>query len=269
MGNRKHQHAQHVLGSKLAAKKDLMEMLWPVLGATLLFFIPYVLLSEALGLACYGTGMQLREDLTQAQLLSYVLTFEIANLLLVQPLYFGLTQFYALRRAGGRPRLSMVTMCLASPKLYWKSVRLALLLLLFAMLWMIPTGLICAVGYVAFVSIVSTRFGWFLFIEVVIVAVAWYASVMLQYHCSYALLAEQPKLGCWKAVRMAVGKFKGHRMEAFSLLISFSFWLVMSALLGGVPLLVVLPYLLLALYHLFDRIRGVEIRVATEKTENQ
>ena len=58
-------------------------------------------------------------------------------------------------------------------------------------------------------------------------------------------------------------------MEAFSLLISFSFWLVMSALLGGVPLLVVLPYLLLALYHLFDRIRGVEIRVATEKTENQ
>ena len=102
MGNRKHQHAQHVLGSKMAAKKDLMEMLWPVLGATLLFFIPYVLLSEALGLACYGTGMQLREDLTQAQLLSYVLTFEIANLLLVQPLYFGLTQFYALRRAGGR-----------------------------------------------------------------------------------------------------------------------------------------------------------------------
>ena len=57
MGNRKHQHAQHVLGSKMAAKKDLMEMLWPVLGATLLFFIPYVLLSEALALACCGTGM--------------------------------------------------------------------------------------------------------------------------------------------------------------------------------------------------------------------
>ena len=267
MGNRKHQHAQHVLGSKMAAKKDLMEMLWPVLGATLLFFIPYVLLSEALALACCGTGMELRQDLTQAQLLSYVFTFEIANLLLVQPLYFGLTQFYALRRAGGHPRLSTVTVCLASPRLYWKSLRMALLMMLFAVVWMIPAGLVCAMGYVVFVAIVGTRFGWFLFIEVVIIAVVWYASVMLQYHCGYALLAEQPALGCWKAVRTAVRKFKGHRMEAFSLLVSFSFWLVVSVLMGGVPLLVVLPYLLLALYHLFDRVRGVEIRVAGGNSE--
>lgn len=265
MGNRQHQHAQHVLGSKMAAKKDLMEMLGPVLGATLLLFIPYFLLSEALTLACFGTGMELRPDLTPEQLLSYLLTFEIANLLLVQPLYFGLTQFYALRRAGGHPRLSTVTMCLASPKLYLKSVHMALLMLLFAVIWMIPTGLLCAAGYVVFVSVVGTRFGWFLFLEVVIIAVAWYASVMLQYHCGYALLTEQPALGCWKAVRMAVRKFKRHRMEAFSLLVSFSFWLVLSILLSGIPLVIVLPYLLLALYHLFDRIRGVEIRVAEEK----
>ena len=56
-------------------------------------------------------------------------------------------------------------------------------------------------------------------------------------------------------------------MEAFSLLVSFSFWLVVSVLMGGVPMLVVLPYLLLALYHLFDRVRGVEIRVAGGNSE--
>ena len=144
---------------------------------------------------------------------------------------------------------------------------MALLMMLFAVVWMIPAGLVCAMGYVVFVAIIGTRFGWFLFIEVVIIAVAWYASVMLQYHCGYALLAEQPALGCWKAVRTAVRKFKGHRMEAFSLLVSFSFWLVVSVLMGGVPLLVVLPYLLLALYHLFDRVRGVEIRVAGGNSE--
>lgn len=161
MSDKKHQHAQHVLGSKLAAKKDLMEMFWPILGATLLFFVPYVLLTEAFGLACYGTGLELRQDVTYTQLLSYLLTFEIANLLLIQPLYFGLTQFYALRRAGGYPRLSTVTMCLASPRLYWKSVRMALLLLLFTVLWLIPAGLLCIAGYVVFVSLLSTRFGWF------------------------------------------------------------------------------------------------------------
>lgn len=269
MSDKKHQHAQHVLGSKLAAKKDLMEMFWPILGATLLFFVPYVLLTEAFGLACYGTGLELRQDLTYTQLLSYLLTFEIANLLLIQPLYFGLTQFYALRRAGGYPRLSTVTMCLASPRLYWKSVRMALLLLLFTVLWLIPAGLLCIAGYVVFVSLLSTRFGWFLFIEVIIITVVWYASVLMQYHCGYALLAEQPSLGCWKAVHLAVKKFKGHRKKVFSLLVSFGFWLMISILLGGAPLMFVLPYLMLALYHLFDRIRGVEIRVVSENSENQ
>lgn len=262
MGNRRQQHARNVFGSKIAAKRDLLDMLWPTLGATLLFFVPYFLLSEALGLACYGTGTELRKGLTNEQVLSYLLSFEVANLLLIQPLYFGLTQFYAIRRAGGYPRISMVTMCLESPKLYWKSVRMALIILLFSTLWAIPAGLVCLAGYIVYLYILPTNIGWFLFLELAIITGAVYVSILLQYHCGYALLAEQPKMGCWQAVRTAVKTCKGHTKEIFSLLTSFCFWIVITIILNGVPMIAVCPYLILALYHLFDRIRGVQIKLA-------
>lgn len=265
----KQQHAINVVGSKLAAKQDLFEMLWPTLGATLLFFAPYFLLSVAMRLACYGTGTELLEGLTRTQLLGYLAVYAVANLLIVQPLYYGVMQFYALRRAGGHPPITMVTMCLSSWRLYLKSIRMALVILLFSVLWLIPVAVVFIAAYALHVYVLPTSFGRFLFLEIVIISAAAYVSMILQYHCGYALMMEQPGLGCWKAVRMAVRKFKGHRGEMFSLLVSFFFWIALTIVLGGFLVVVLCPYFMLALLHLFDRVRGVQIKLAEQTPENK
>ncbi|MDO4286610.1 MAG: DUF975 family protein [Eubacteriales bacterium] len=265
----KQQHAINVVGSKLAAKQDLIEMLWPTLGATLLFFAPYFLLSTAMRLACYGTGTELLDGLTQTQLLKYLAVYAAANLLLVQPLYYGVMQFYALRRAGGHPPITMVTMCLSSWRLYLKSIRMALVLLLFSVLWLIPAAVVSIAAYALYVYVLTTSFGKFLFLEIVILSAAAYISMILQYHCGYALMMEQPGLGCWKAVRTAAKKFRGHQGEVFSLLVSFFFWIVLTIVLGGFLIVVLCPYFMLALFHLFDRIRGVRIKLAEKTPENK
>lgn len=56
--------------------------------------------------------------------------------------------------------------------------------------------------------------------------------------------------------------------SSFYLMLSFLFWMILSVVFGGLLLIVVCPYFLLALYHLFDRIRGVEIRVSRRSQEN-
>ena len=48
----------NVVYSKMAAKNDLLTMLWPTLGATMLYFIPTVLLSTIFGVLL-GAGDQI------------------------------------------------------------------------------------------------------------------------------------------------------------------------------------------------------------------
>ena len=104
--------------------------------------------------------------------------------------------------------------------------------------------------------------------ELVIVASIWYAAMLLPYQCGYSLMAERQNMSCWRAVRTAANSCRGHRTEFFYLMLSFLFWMILSLVFGGLLLIVVCPYFLLALYHLFDRIRGVEIRVSRRPQEN-
>ncbi|MCI6926754.1 DUF975 family protein [Butyricicoccus porcorum] len=262
------QHADNVFGSKLAAKQDIAASLWPILGATLLYLIPGVLLSLVLRTACFDADGALRE-LSDMRLLAYAGAYLLATLLIDKPLYFGLTQFYALRRAGAHPAAGMVTMCLGSGRLYAKSIRLTLVLALFSALWAVPLAAV-AYGAVYAVSLVlPNSLGLFLSWEIVIVAVFLYACMVVRYQCAYTLLAERKDLGCWRAVRMAAETFRGHKREVLSLLLSFCFWFLLTLMLGGIPMIYVYPYFMLSVYHLFDRIRGVQIRVAPPEADKE
>lgn len=256
--------ADHVLGSKLAARQDIAAMPMATLGATVLYFLPAALLSVALSAACGAFDEQLMQRLTDRQLLAYLGLYLLADLLITQPLYFGLTQFYALRRAGARPSLATVTMCFSSLRLYAMSIRMALTIALFILLWSLPAMGLCAAAY-ALYQAVSGGIGWFLFYECVIVAGILLFGMISRYHCAYALLIEQPQLGCWKAVRLAAEKFRGHKREVFRLVLSFFLWFLLAMLTSGILLVVIYPYYLLSLFHLFDRVRGVEIRVETRQ----
>ena len=105
------QHADNVFGSKLAAKQDIAASLWPTLGATLLYLVPGMLLSLVFRTACFDAEGALRE-LSDVRLLAYAGAYLLATLLIDKPLYFGLTQFYALRRAGaGVYRIRVIHGC--------------------------------------------------------------------------------------------------------------------------------------------------------------
>ncbi|WP_394272602.1 DUF975 family protein [Butyricicoccus sp.] len=262
------QHADNVFGSKLAARQDIAASLWPTLGATLLYLVPGILLSLVFRTACFDAEGALRE-LSDVRLLAYAGAYLLATLLIDKPLYFGLTQFYALRRAGAYPTASMVTMCLGSAKLYAKSIRLTLVLALFSALWALPLAAVAYGAVYAVSLLLPNTFGWFVSWELVIVAVLVYACMVVRYQCAYTLLAERKDLGCWRAVRMSAETFRGHKREVFSLLLSFCFWFLLTLLLGGIPMIYVYPYFLLSVYHLFDRIRGVQIRVEPPKADQE
>lgn len=262
MDSRK-QRLSNVYGSKAAAKQDLMQMLLPTLGAAFLFLAPAFLISVALQIVCFdASGMQIRSMLTYAQLAEALAAYGAAQLFITMPLYYGMTQFCAWRRAGARVQASVILLCFTSIRLYIRSIWMALIQLLYAVLWLIPCAAICLAGAALYQYALPNSTGYLIFIEIVIIASLWYASMLLPYQCGYSLLAERQNMTCWQAVRMAAKSCRGHRTDFFYLMLSFLFWLILSAVLGGLLLIVICPYFLLALYHLFDRIRGVEIRVS-------
>ena len=261
----KNQQANRVFSSKQAAKKDIAGMLWPTLGATALFLLPMALISAALAAACGGVDMEAVSKLTDKQVATYLAAYFLAHLFLVQPLYCGLTQFYALQRAGVRPSVSTVTVCLSSFREYVRSLQLALVIWLFTVLWSIPLAIACGAGFALYTFLLPNGFGMFLCIEIVLLSLIAYISKMMQYHCAYALVMEQPDMGCWEAVRLAARKFRGHSGEMFRLTASFTLWFLMTVLIGGILLIIVFPYFLLSVYHLFDRVRGVQIKVVQQE----
>lgn len=262
MDSRK-QRLSNVYGSKAAAKQDLMQMLLPTLGAAFLFLAPAFLISVALQIVCVDTSsMQIRATLTYAQLAEALAAYAAAQLFITMPLYYGMTQFCAWRRAGARVQASVILLCFTSIRLYIRSIWMALIQLLHAILWPIPYLGICLAGAALYQYALPNSTGYLIFAEIVIVASIWYAAMLLPYQCGYSLMAERQNMSCWRAVRTAAKSCRGHRTEFFYLMLSFLFWLILSVVFGGLLLIVVCPYFLLALYHLFDRVRGVEIRVS-------
>lgn len=114
MDSRK-QRLSNVYGSKAAAKQDLMQMLLPTLGAAFLFLAPAFLISVALQIVCLDTSsMEIRATLTYAQLAEALAAYAAAQLFIMMPLYYGMTQFCAWRRAAhGYRHLSF---CCALPR---------------------------------------------------------------------------------------------------------------------------------------------------------
>lgn len=256
-------HAKNVFDSKLAAKQDLMTMLLPTLGATALYLIPLTLLSLA-AVLYLGTDVNtiLSHDARDYLLCGAV--YFLMYLFALKPIYFGLTQFYAVRRVGMRPSAAMPTMCFSSWSLYWKSITLTCCILLHCIAWAIPVGGIILAAGVLQQMFLSNQIGAFLVFEVGFLAACWYLCMVLRYQCAYILLIEKPKLTSWQCVREAAAEFKGKKRALISLVGSFMLWFLLIFLLGDVVLLFVYPYLLLTLFHLFDRIRGVKIIITSE-----
>ena len=261
-------HAKNVFDSKIAAKQDLMTMLLPTLGATALYLIPLTLLSLA-AVLYLGTDVETVLSHSAKEYLLCGIGFFLVYLFALKPIYFGLTQFYAVRRVGMHPSAMMPTMCLSSWALYWKSVAMTCSILVHCIAWAIPIGgIVLAVGALQ-QMLLPNQIGAFLVFEIGFLAGCWYLCMVLRYQCAYVLFIEKPKLTCWQCVREAADAFRGQKRALISLLGSFMLWFLLMFLLGDVVLLFLYPYLLLTLFHLFDRVRGVKIVVTTKPSEEE
>lgn len=254
------QQANNVVMSKVEAKKDMLSMLWPTLGATILYLIPVILLSGIFTMVIGADDKSKMLALSMEQILLYGGLYLLAQILLIAPLYFGLTQYYALRRAGAVPSASIVTIALSSIRLYGKSIGLYLTIGLHSLLWALPLYVVIVFGSVLVNTVLPNMIGWFILFEIVIFGLLGYICMIIRYHCAYALIMENTKLGCWKAVRTAAQTFKGHKRELFALISSFMLWVLLVLLTGGLAMVIVCPYFLMSVYHLFDRIRGVQVK---------
>ena len=257
------QHIYNVWRSKQAAKQDIAAMFLPTLGVTALFLLPAALIFAVFALVC-GTDMDAIRQLSDRQLLTCLGVYLLAQLLIVQPLYYGLMQFYALLRGGVRPSMCAVMLCLASFDQYARALRLSLSILLFAVLWAIPLAVACGAGCALYAVVLPNGFGMFLCIEIILLALTAYIAKIMQYHCAYSLMIERPDLSCWKAVRLCADTFRGHNRAMFRLTASFLLWFLVTIWFGGVPLIFVCPYFLLSVFHLFDRVRGIRIKIVED-----
>lgn len=255
-----HQQVNHVLDSKMAAKQDMISLLWPTMGATLLYLVPVILTSAIFSLKMGGGDLEKMAELSVDQIALYMGIYMLAQIFIIAPLYFGLTQFYALRRAGATPSASMVTMCLSSLKLYAKSIRMYLSIGVHSVLWVIPLSVAIALASVVIEIILPNTFGYFILFELIVVGCIVYACLVARYQCAYALVMEDTKLGCWQAVRKAAKLFKNHKRDMLSLICSFFLWFILVMFAGEWLMLYVCPYFVLSLYHLFDRVRGVQVK---------
>ncbi|MGL4982760.1 MAG: DUF975 family protein [Treponemataceae bacterium] len=60
----------------------------------------------------------------------------------------------------------------------------------------------------------------------------------------FYILADNPKIGAFKALKMSTIMTRGYKWDLFILNLSFIGWLILSSLTGGVLLLWVLPYMM-------------------------
>lgn len=76
------------------------------------------------------------------------------------------------------------------------------------------------------------------------------------YSMTFYLLADNPNMTTFEAIRSSKSIMKEHRMDLVFLETSFTWWMLFGILTAGIGLLWVIPYYQTAIATLYDHIRG-------------
>ncbi|HPY97138.1 MAG TPA: DUF975 family protein [Candidatus Cloacimonadota bacterium] len=76
------------------------------------------------------------------------------------------------------------------------------------------------------------------------------------YSMTFYLLADNPNMAIFEAIRTSKNIMKEHRMDLVFLETSFTWWMLFGILTAGIGLLWVIPYYQTAIATLYDHIRG-------------
>jgi len=78
----------------------------------------------------------------------------------------------------------------------------------------------------------------------------------LKYSMVYYILADNPQIGVFEAIRESKRITDGHKWELFVLYLSFLGWMILGAITFGVGYLYVTPYMTTTIANFYDKIKG-------------
>lgn len=245
---------QQAFESRMKGKLTLHTKLFGTFGAVLLHLIPAVLLS-----LIFSTMLRKISEgtVTWSRIGMVLAAYEMAQMLIVQPLLYGFLHWMALRSKQEECRLTDVLVCFGSGGEYRRAVWAGVCLLLHQLLWAIPLA-VAMIGLGMLYGAYPNHITGILFYQVIVLAILVIIAVTMQYYSAYVLMTEQQSLGVWRAFRQAAAIWKGHHKALALLMIGFGFWFLMMLLTNGLAYLYVCPYMILSVFHLFHTIRETE-----------
>ena len=227
---------------------------WRIVGATLLYMVPLVLISLiAMSMSAggafraamsgnYSAVMQASETMNTAQTLQEVLALVVGA-----PLMLGLMNFFIGLMRGEEPGASEIIMPFTSLRTLWRAIRMNLVLFLRSLIWMIGP---MVVFFVAFFTILVGNItmygditdegiiGIFVLLLILIVVLLLIQVKIMMYQAGYVRLHDSEFIGTWDATREGNEAFRGHYFDLLKFFLSFAPWYLLYI---GVSLVCVLP----------------------------
>lgn len=226
-----------------------------IIGAQVICALPMALISvimmvwyfKTMG-SLFGASFQSEIDHAMNSLNDMSTLVSVLQLLVGAPLTLGLMSFFIRLMRGEETTAGSVLHPLTSIKTVFRSIRMALVLWLRTMIWLVgPTILMSIILSVTLISGItpSGSFTGDAIIGVFVIVILFYLVIMLisvkisMYQAGYIHLHDNEFIGTWDAARVANEGFRGRYKDLLVFFLSFAPWyLLYFALLflSGMPL---------------------------------
>lgn len=241
--------------AKLEARVRLKKRIFPCILATLTYVLPMM----ALGVI---TTPNLDDTPQRILLLSAV---SIAGeVILFGPLVFGLMRFFLHCSRDETVGFSVLFAPYASVKELLRGIRMLLCLIFRTMLWLlIPATLYVGGAYLiaryADLSTLEAYYGYFMTVTglFLLLCLPVYAK-MTAYLSGYVTMCDHPEVGAWQATKIGAACFRGRFADLVLLCLSLVPWLFLGMFTYGVGTLIGIPYFLITLFRMVDRLQQAQ-----------
>lgn len=223
---------------KEKAKSAIQLAFWPSMLAVVIYLLPSVFATAAFQIAMQPVLSNQQMDQMEA-LYSYIPSaglLSLVQIFIFSPLLMGLYTFFTkrVRQLDGAPAPAITDMFsyFESLSAYLLSVRLTLVLMVYAVLWSLLFIPAIFVGVILLVLL--GPIGMLLYLIGLIPLSIFITAKLRSYDGAYILLAEHPEMGAMAAAAESAQIFKGRLWELFVFDLSFILWSIASVLSLGV-----------------------------------
>lgn len=237
---------------KAQAKLCVMSRLIPCAAAYVICWLPMMALSL---ITTINT-----DDPIRRMVVMFVLAL-LGEIFLINPLNFGLENFYICRTRGLPKGLEVIFSVFSDAQTYWRGFKMGLCLSVRSILWMlVPSALYIGFAFwlasgVDLSKIHQVRMIFYLATAVFLIATLPIGAKLMSYRAGYMEMFDDPSIGAWRATRQGARLFRGRIMELLAFQLSFLPWVLVITCTCGLGILFVMPYMGVAFYLYVSRLK--------------